>query len=127
MTRIGVGTALLLLAGCGGGGETNNEAAAAPPAKAPQVEGDVGKAERLVREQLGNPQGLTFTSPRRSISEGVTIICGNYTQGGTAQRYIVVGGEEVFVEPRMQAGQMDRAFTEFCGAGSAGSPEENAQ
>jgi hypothetical protein len=113
-----VATACLLLAACGRGGEAaSNQVAAAPPAKAPQAEGDVGKAERLVRERLGNPEGLAFTNPRRGISEGVTIICGDYEQGGNRQRYIVVGGEEVFVEPGMQAGEMDRAFTEFCGDG----------
>ena len=106
---------LLLLASCGQGDEAANKQAAAAPA--PKAEGDVGVAERRVREQLGNPQGLTFTIPRRMISEGVTIICGQYQQGGARQRYIVVGGEEVFLEPRMQAGEMDRAFTEFCGAG----------
>ena len=116
MARIGVGGALVLLAACGRGGEgANNQAAAAPP-KAPQ-EGDVGTAERLVRAQLGNPQGLSFSNPRRGISEGVTIICGDYQQGGTRQRYVVVGGEEVFVEPRMGPGEMDRAFNEFCGDG----------
>ena len=110
-------TLLLALSACGRDGEGANNQAAAAPAKASQTEGDVGTAERLVRAQLGNPEGVTFSNPRRSISEGVTIICGDYEQSGSRQRYIVVGGEEVFVESGMEAGEMDRAFTEFCGDG----------
>ena len=93
----------------------NNQAAAAPaPAKASQPEGDVSRAERLVREQLGNPAGVTFAVPQRTASEGVRIVCGEYRQGNARNRYIVVDGERVFVEPRMRPGEMDRAYVEFC-------------
>ena len=98
----------------------NNQAAAAPKAPAPPVEGDVGRAERLVRERLGNPAGVTFSNPRRGASEGVPIVCGDYEQNGASHRYIVVGGEDVFVEPRMRPGEMDRAVREFCGDGERG-------
>ena len=114
-----------LLAACGRDEPeaANNQAAAAPAntaAPAPEGESDVSTAERKVRERLGNPQGVAFSNARRGASEGVRIICGDYEQGGQRQRYIVVGGEEVFVEPQMQAGEMDRAFAEFCGDGERG-------
>jgi hypothetical protein len=96
-----------------------NQAAAAPKAVLPQPEGDVGRAERLVRERLGNPADIAFANPRQSASEGATIICGEYRHAGATHRYIVVGGEDVFVEPQMERGEMDRAFTEFCGGGRA--------
>jgi hypothetical protein len=108
---------LLLISACGRGGPANDQAAAAPqkaPA-APAPEGDVGAAERLVRERLGNPQGLAFSNPRRGASEGVGIVCGDYEQGGRRNRYIVVDRQDVFVESAMRAGEMDRAFGEFCG------------
>ena len=113
-----------LLAACGREEPAaNNQAAAAPAnaaASAPEGEGDVSTAERQVRERLGNPQGVIFSNARRGASEGVRIICGDYEQDGQRQRYIVVGGEDVFVEPQMQAGEMDRAFAEFCGDGERG-------
>jgi hypothetical protein len=92
-----------------------NEAVVTPRAVLPRPEGDVGKAERLVRARLGNRADVAFANPRRSASEGATIICGEYRQAGATHRYIVVGGEDVFVEPQMERGEMDRAFTEFCG------------
>ena len=104
-----------VLAACDRNEPANNQATA--NAAAPQPEGAVGRAERLVREQLGNPQGLAFVNPRRSASEGVPIICGEYRQGASSHRYIVVDGEDVFVEPRMVPGEMDRAFGEFCDDG----------
>ena len=84
------------------------------------MDGDVGHAQRLVRETLGNAQNITFSEPFRSRSEGVTVICGRYAQGdAAAQRYVaVLGSEQVFVEPQMGAGEMDRAFVEFCNQGA---------
>ena len=122
MTRIGF-AALLLLASCGRGEPSAANQAAAVPAKAPAapaVEGEVSAAERLVRQRLGNPQGLAFSNPRRGASEGVAIVCGDYEQGGQRQRYIVVDRQDVFVESQMQGGEMDRAFGEFCGEGERG-------
>ena len=112
---------LLVLAACGREqAVVDNQAAVTPKAPAPPPEGDVGKAERLVRERLGNPDGMAFSNPRRGASEGVAIVCGDYEQGGARHRYIVVGGDAVFVEPRMRPGEMDRAFREFCGDGERG-------
>lgn len=121
--RWAVLTPLLLLAACGRDEPAaNNQSVAAPraPVPPPRPEGAVGAAERLVRERLGNPRGLTFSNPRRGAGEGVAIVCGDYEQGGARHRYIVVGGQDVFVEPRMRPGEMDRAFAEFCGDGERG-------
>jgi hypothetical protein len=106
--------AALFLAGC------QQADAPAHRAEAPAVElpkGDVSTAERLVRERMGNPRDLTFADAERSASQGVPIICGAFEQAGQRHRYIVVGGEDVFVEPQMEPGEMDRAFAEFCGEG----------
>ena len=120
MSRLALAIPLLLVAACNGADASANEQAAAggnsaAPAAAPQ--GDVSAAEAKVRERLGNPQGLTFANARRGASEGVPIICGDYAQSGQRHRYIVVDGEEVFVEPQMEPGEMDRAFAEFCADG----------
>jgi hypothetical protein len=116
MILVGIGP---LLGACDRREESaaDNSTTANAAAVAPQPEGPVSRAERLVRAQLGNPQGLAFSNPRRGASEGVPIICGDYQQGGQRHRYIVVAGEEVFVEPSMPPGEMDRAFPEFCGEG----------
>ena len=116
-------TLCLLLAACDRAEAPANNQAAAPAnsAQAP-VEGDVAVAERLVRERLGNPQGLVFGNPLRTASEGVTIICGDYARGAERQRFIVVGGEDAFLEPELQPGEMDRYFTEFCAEGQGNRP-----
>ncbi|HEX8640789.1 MAG TPA: hypothetical protein VF704_06500 [Allosphingosinicella sp.] len=120
MTRLAP-AALIVLAACGRDAPAaNGLSAAAPKAPAPVVEGEVGAAERLVRRRLGNPQGLTFSNPRRSASEGVSIICGDYRQGGRSRRYIVVDRQDAFVESQMQPGEMDRAYREFCAGGARG-------
>ena len=105
---------LLILAGCQQAEAPSNQTAAAP-IELPK--GDVSEAEAIVRQRLGNPRDLTFAEAERSASQGVPIICGAFQQAGARQRYIVVGGSEVFIEPQMEAGEMDRAFTEFCGEG----------
>ena len=104
------------------GAPANNQAAAPANSAQATVEGDVAVAERVVRERLGNPQGLVFANPRRTASEGVTIICGDYARGAERQRFIVVGGEDAFLEPEMQPGEMDRYFTEFCAEGQGNRP-----
>ena len=103
---------LLLLAGCQQSAPPANQAAA-EPVELPK--GDVSVAEGIVRQRLGNPQDLVFAEAQRSASQNVPIICGAFEQDGERQRYIVVGGREAFIEPQMEAGEMDRAFTEFCG------------
>jgi hypothetical protein len=110
--------ALLLLAGCRQAEAPVNKAAVAPPA--PAVLGDVGKAQRLVRQRLGAAAEIRFTEVERRASDGVPVICGAYEQGGARQRYIVVGGEEAFVEPQMRNGEMERAFGLYCTDGERG-------
>ena len=113
---------LLLVAGCGRGpAPAANQAEPAPPPApaADRATADVGAAERLVRARLGNPQDLAFGAPRLVPHDGVTVVCGELTQSGRRQRYIVAG-EEAFVESRMRAGEMDRAMREFCGEGERG-------
>jgi hypothetical protein len=97
------------------GAPADNQVAVAPKAVLPQPESDVGRAQRLVRERLGTLSEIAFANPRRAASGGIMIICGDYHQAGATHRYIVVGGEDVFVEPQMERGEMDRAFAEFCG------------
>ena len=119
MSRVALAVPFLLVAACGREAPANEQAAAPVNAAAPaaQPQGDVSAAEAKVRERLGNPQGLTFANARRGASEGVPIICGEYSQGEARHRYLVVDGEEVFVEPQMEPGEMDRAFAEFCADG----------
>jgi hypothetical protein len=99
-----------LLAACQQAAPVANQAAASP---APRVDGDVATAERLVRAKLG-PADIRFVDARRSASQGVPIVCGAFDHGGGRQRYVVVNGEEAFVEPQMLPGEMDRALREFC-------------
>ena len=113
---------LILLAGCQRSEAPANQAApAAPPAAAaPTAEGDVGAAQRLVRQRIGATGEMHFAEAQRRAAHGVAIVCGAYEQGGARQRYIVVGGEEAFVEPRMRAGEMERAWGEYCTDGERG-------
>jgi pyruvate/2-oxoglutarate dehydrogenase complex dihydrolipoamide acyltransferase (E2) component len=99
----------------------NNQAAAPVPQKA-AAESDVSAAQRLVRARLGGGGDVQFRDVHRSASDGVPIVCGTYAQGGRTQRYIVVNGEDAFVEPQMQPGEMDRANAEFCGEGHDNRP-----
>ena len=109
---------LLLLAGCQSGGEANNQAAA--PAPAPKADPQVNTAEQRVRQRVGTRGPVRFVETRTSNSGGATIVCGAYEQRGARHRYIVVGGEEAFVEPDTPAGDMAQAFAEFCGDGELG-------
>ncbi len=109
---------LLVLAACQSGGEANNQTAA--PAPAPKADPQVGSAEQLVRQRLGAAAQVRFVQARTGNRRGATIVCGAYEQSGARHRYIVVGGDDVFVEPEMRAGEMERAFAEFCGDGELG-------
>jgi hypothetical protein len=100
----------------------NNQAAAAPVPQKAAPESDVSAAERLVRARIAGGGAARFIGARRSASEGVPIVCGVYEQGGHRQRFVVVNGEEAFVEPQMNAGEMDRAVAEFCGQGNDNRP-----
>ena len=99
----------------------SNQAAAAPAQKAAPVS-DVSTAQQRVLARLGAGAQVHFLNVRRSASEGVPVICGTYEQGGARQRYIVVNGEDAFVEPQMRPGEMDRAVAEFCREGTDNRP-----
>ena len=97
----------------------NNQVAQAPGPQKALPESDVSTAQRLVRARLGAGGGdIRFVEVRRSASEGVPIVCGSYEQGGRRQRFIVVAGEDTFVEPQMRPGQMDLAVAEYCREGN---------
>ncbi len=102
-----------LLGACRGSAEpANNQAAAAP---APTAPSPAEAAQRLVREHLGAGQDVQFADAQVFNNEGATVVCGRFAQaGGAAQRFIVVGEQDVFVESRMEPGHMDQAVTEFC-------------
>jgi len=110
-----------LLAACQQAEAPANQAAPAPK-QAAAPNGDVSAAERLVRQRIGDGAEVRFSGATRSAAEGVTIVCGAYEQSGARHRYIVVGGEEAFIEPRMRAGEMERAVAEFCREGGDNAP-----
>ena len=112
---------LLLLAACQRAEAPANQAEAAP-ARQPAAEGDVGAAERLVRQRLGAGAEVRFAGAVRGASDGVRIVCGRYEQAGASHRYIVVGDQEAFVESQMAPGEMDRAVAEFCREGGDNGP-----
>lgn len=114
--------AILLLAACQRAETPSNQTAPeAPPAAdpAPKAGADANAAERLVRRRIGGTGGIRFVGSRQGRRDGVPVVCGNYEQNGGRHRYIVAG-EEAFIEPQMRAGEMDRAFREFCGDGERG-------
>jgi hypothetical protein len=118
---MGVKFALALLILLGACRQAEAPAQKAPtPAPAPQAEGDVGAAQRLVRQRLGGAGEVRFADAQRRAAGGVEIICGVYEQAGVRQRYIVVGGDRAFVEPQMRPGEMERAYGEFCTDGERG-------
>ena len=109
----------LLLAACQQADvPTNQPAPAAAPKTDAEADGEIGNAERVVRQRMGTTGETHFFGARRSASGGVPIVCGLYEQGGVRHRYIVVNGEEAFIEPQMRPGEMDRAVSEFCGEGN---------
>jgi hypothetical protein len=113
----------LLLTACQqAGAPANNQVAQAPAPQKAAPESDVSAAERLVRARIAAGGAARFIDARRSASDGVPIVCGAYEQAGRRQRYVVVNGEEAFVEPQMRAGQMDRAIAEFCGQAADNRP-----
>ncbi|MGQ0590009.1 MAG: hypothetical protein ACT4N8_10860 [Sphingosinicella sp.] len=110
---------LLLLAACQSGEETNNQSAnVAAPAPGPET--PAAAAERLVRARIGSAGEARFADASAGTREGVTIVCGAYMQGSARHRYIVINGEDVFIEPEMGPGEMARAVAEFCGNGERG-------
>lgn len=112
---------LLLLGACQQEQAPANQAAPTPK-QAAAPEGDVGAAERLVRQRIGGGGEFRFSGATRSAADGVPIVCGAYEQGGARHRYIVVGRDEAFIEPQMRAGEMERAMAEFCRESSDNGP-----
>ena len=105
-----------LIAGCREASAPSNEAAphpAQPPATPQAV------AERLVRQRLGGAE-IRFQDSRTYRSGAVPVVCGTYSEPGRPhQRFVAVGDVDVWIEPEMAPGQMDRAFAEFCRDGAA--------
>jgi hypothetical protein len=63
---------------------------------------------------------VRFESARAYRSGGVAVVCGAYSQPGRPnQRFVAVSDVDVWLEPDMAPGQMDRAFAEFCRDGAA--------
>ncbi len=108
--------ALPLLAACQNAAPANNQTAAAS-ANVVAPSDPLATAERLVRARVSQRGALRFVEARVRDHQGVGVVCGAYEQGGRQQRYIVVNGEDVFVEPEMAAGEMPRAINEFCAEG----------
>jgi hypothetical protein len=105
-----------MLAACQSGAPANNQTAAAPANTAATAD-PLAVAERLVRARASQRGALRFIEARVRDHQGVAVVCGAYEQGGRQQRYIVVNGEDLFVEPEMAAGEMPRAINEFCAEG----------
>ena len=104
-----------LLASCGDAAAPDDAAAAkaSPPA------GPEAAAERLVRRRLGG--GSVRLEEARAYRNGaIAVVCGSYSQPGQPhRRFVAVGDVDVWLEPEMAPGQMDRAFAEFCKDGAA--------
>jgi hypothetical protein len=108
--------AMPMLAACQSGAPANNQTAAAPTNAAAPSD-PLAVAERLVRARVGQRGELRFVEARVRDHQGVAVVCGIYAQAGRQQRYIVVDGQDVFVESEMTAGEMPRAVNEFCAEG----------
>jgi hypothetical protein len=105
-----------LLASCGQAAEPANKAAVARAAEPATPE---AAAQRLVRQRLGGDD-LRFEESHAFAHDGATVVCGSYSQPGRAhQRFVAVTGVDLWLEPEMAPGQMDRAFAEFCRDGAA--------
>ena len=118
--RIGAAAMLgsaALLAGCGQAAAPANEGTAARAA-APR-HGPAAAAERLVRQRVGTGE-LRFEESRAYRHGDVAVVCGSYAQPGRPhQRFVAVSDVDVWLEPEMAPGQMDRAFAEYCRDGAA--------
>jgi hypothetical protein len=98
----------------------SNETAAAPAAAQPPAATPVTIAQRMVRQQLGPAGEVRFGSARIYSNDGIAIVCGSYApQGQSEQRFVAVGDVDVWLEPNMAPGEMDRAFAEYCRDGAA--------
>ncbi|MGE3150858.1 MAG: hypothetical protein AB7K04_17560 [Pseudorhodoplanes sp.] len=105
----------VMLVACQSDQPANNQVAAAPAAVSPA--NPVAIAERLIRARTSARGEIRFVEGGIRQHQGVIVVCGAYEQAGARQRYIVVNGEDVFVESEMAAGQMALAVNEFCAEG----------
>ena len=113
--------AAVALTACQSNPAANNQAEAAPEAnQAAAPESEVAAAQRLVRTRVGSNGEVSFGQPQSGSREGVSVVCGTYSQSGREHRYIVVNRDDVFLEPEMAPGQMPQAIAEFCGDGERG-------
>jgi hypothetical protein len=122
MAELAIRTAVLafaaLLAGCGEAAAPGNAAAPAG-AKAPEPATPEALAQRLIRQRLRSDE-VRFEGARAYRSGAATVVCGTYAEPGRPlQRFVAVGDVDVWLEPDMAPGQMDRAFAEFCRDGAA--------
>jgi hypothetical protein len=112
-----VGSAAFL-AGCQQAAAPENKAVAARAPAGPGP-GPVEVAQRLVRRNAGAGE-IRFDEARTYTHGGVAIVCGRYSKAGaSAQRYVAVGDLQVWLEPDMAPGEMDRAFGQYCRDGAA--------
>jgi hypothetical protein len=108
--------AALALAGCEQSAEDKAKAAAA---KAAEDAKRFAAAEKVIRGKLAQGADVKFRDMKSYDNDGVNIVCG---VGDAAfpgkpvhsQRFIVVGGDEAYMDMTMEAGEMDRALKEFC-------------
>ena len=112
---------LVMVAACGQAAApaANETSAAKAPARSPAVT-PVTVAQRMVRQQLGPNGDVRFGAARIYTNDGIAIVCGAYApQGQSEQRFVAVGDVDVWLEPNMAPGEMDRAFAEYCRDGAA--------
>lgn len=114
--RTALAGAAILMAGCQQAAVPQNEAQAAPAQALPAP---IATAQRLVRQNSGAGE-VQFGEARIYSHEGVAIVCGRYSRLGAAnQRYVAVSDLQVWLEPDMAPGEMDRAFSQYCRDGAA--------
>jgi hypothetical protein len=105
-----------LVAGCGRAAAPQNDAKAAAT---PALPAPIATAQRLVR-QNGGAGEVQFGDAQIYSHEGVAIVCGRYSRQGAAnQRFVAVSDLQVWLEPDMAPGEMDRAFSQYCRDGAA--------
>ena len=108
---------LALPAACQNQPEKAANAATAAGAVVPLARNDLQVAEDTVRRQLGNPAGLGFANAVAHRDDRIAIVCGELTNSGRRERYIVIDGRAAWLESGMRPGEMDRAVREFCSGG----------
>jgi hypothetical protein len=121
--RIGAAVMLgsaALVAGCGRAAAPADQQATANATKAaPVLPGPIAAAQDLVRRNSGAGE-IRFGEARIYSHEGVAIVCGRYSRADAEnQRYVAVSDLQVWLEPDMAPGEMDRAYGQYCRDGAA--------